>query len=936
MQDLGAIIDEFVAAMAAAGVNMDRGSRGGPHPIPDGRIHRADALGKKQKRNSHVWYILHADGVPAGAFGDLAAGIEDTWTAKRPSSMTADERKALKKRMEETARARAEAQAALNVAAAQASASIMAATVKADPAHPYLARKGLPVFAGLRQLAADVKYTVDPDEPPRTAKAGVLVVPVFSPAREQVGVQMIAADGTKRFIKGMAKEGNYHAIGKPPTDGAPVLIAEGYATAARLHEATGFLCIAAFDSGNLASVSVAIRAKFPKAVLVIAADNDRMTTKPVDNPGLTKAREAAEKVGALVAWPVFDEGDITSTDFDDLARVRGLDAVREAIDRTINPPPPVPDVPEYDGPPPDYVPGMDGPDFGQDPEDDGPHPLDDFGAPHFRCLGVDGMTCFFQPANVAQVIELPIAGLKGGAMFRLAPAQWWELEFAGKQGTDWNAASNATVQACLRRGKFVAINTVRGRGAWFEGDSAIFHHGDGLIVNGARKRIHQHKSRFVYDEGEPLDVDTDDPASLADARRLLTLCKSLRWQSPLSGYLLAGWLVTAPVCGFLKWRPHIWINGPAGSGKTAVMEYIVNGVLGGSSIAVKGNTTEAGIRAELGMDALPVVFDEAEPKDQAAQARLRAILDLARVAASESDGSILKGSSGQKTKGYRARSMFCFASINTQIEGFADESRFTQLTLTKPEAETDEAKAEQAKQWERLLSDILGLITPAFSRRLLARTILNLPTLRHYVDVFTTAATLHLGAQRLGDQIGPMLAGAYLLNTTKPVTLEDALAWIRSNNWTDHTAKDAAQDNERFVQMLMGHTIRHQTPEGGTWERPIGELLGIAAYDDDYWTNAAGHYEKNKRKESAIVALAQIGFKVNGPEGGEGWTVEVTNTHEKFRALLRGTEWAGTAWKKIFQALPGAQRGLKNRYFCQGVNTPYTVVPLDTLIGDGR
>ncbi len=92
-----------------------------------------------------------------------------------------------------------------------------------------------------------------------------------------------------------------------------------------------------------------------------------------------------------------------------------------------------------------------------------------------------------------------------------------------------------------------------------------------------------------------------------------------------------------------------------------------------------------------------------------------------------------------------------------QIEGYADESRITQLVLTKP------------------VDDIMTLMTPDFARRFLARTIFHLPILRRYVDVFTEAATIHFGAQRLGDQIGLMLAGAYIMAITKDLTVSEAL-----------------------------------------------------------------------------------------------------------------------------------------------------------------
>lgn len=947
MFDIETVKADFIDAMRSAGVAIDTASPGGPHPVADGKWHRADAIGKKKKRNQHVRYFLHTDGIPAGFFTDVQAGIEDSWCAKKPATMTKEERDGLKKATEEARRLRAE-ERAKEIEAAQANAAeIMKATVKATPDHGYLTKKGLPVFPGLRVLPKAAKYTPYGEEEAKTVAAGSLVVPAYSAASALMGLQFIRADGGKLFMKGMAKEGSYHPIGRAPTeeDGV-ILISEGYATAARLHIATGYLSVAAWDAGNLGAVAAAIRAKYSRSRIVLCADNDWMTVAPVENPGLTKAREAAAKIKAAVCFPTFTEGDITSTDFDDLAQVSGVEAVAAIVEAALNPPvenaPPPHDARDFrDEAEPDYsdfqrsAEGATAPEPG-DEDDDGSHPLDNFGSPHFKCLGVDQTTCYFQPAKVAQIIDLPASAMKGANMLRLAPLQFWEMEFPGKkEGVDWNAAVNACMQACLSKRKFVPLNKVRGRGAWFEGETAVYNAGERLIVNGKPTPIDAHDSKFIYEEGEKIEFDARNPATTEESRRLLHLCKSLRWQSPLSGYLLAGWCVVAPVCGFLRWRPHIWVNGPAGSGKSTVMDRIVKAVLGSTSHSVVGNTSEAGIRSALGMDAMPVIFDESEPRDMASQQRIRSILDLARVAASESEAAILKGTANQRTKGFRARTMFVFASINTQIEGFADESRFTQLTLVKPEYDTEEEKAEGRKHYEKLVSDIIALLSPAFARRLLARTIQCLPILKEYVEVFTAAATLHLGDQRLGDQIGPMLAGAYLLNTTAPVTVESALAWIRKNDWTEHSAKDSARDTDRFIQHLTGTMLRHQTPEGGTWERSIGELLDIAAYGDDHEPEPGSvvTVRKSRKKESAISALAYRGIRVFDA-GSLNMYVEITSTHENFRKLLKGTEWAGTKWRKILETIPGSYSGKGNRYFFSGVNSPFMVVPLDKLRGE--
>lgn len=962
----GDVVAQFLDAMRSAGVNMDMGATGGPHPIADGELHRAPSVDAKKKRNLNVWYVLHLDEPSSGAFGDYAKGVQETWTVKNPQSMTADQRAILKERMDRTAELRRKQREKMAAEAAAAAAAIMAETMKASPDHGYLAKKKLAPFPGLRQIKSSVVYKIDGEE--KTARAGWLFVPVFSPTGDLVGGQTIRTDGVKMFIKGTPKTGNYHSIGKAPEPGQLIVIGEGYATLARVHSATGLLCVVAFDSGNLPSVAQAIRAKYPENPITIAADNDRFTTTPVENPGLVKAKEAAFAVRGKVAVPYFPEGKPEATDFDDLFRFGGLEAIRAGINGAVPPrdakseappPPEKPEAraPEYDEtrpPPMDFAP--DGP--GEEGEAEAPRSRErstspstsgddesksgfaSFGRPHFRCLGIDETTCYFQPANVAQVIGLPVSALKGANLYRLAPLTWWEMEFPkAKGGVDFDAAVNACIMACQYRKKFVPHNMVRGRGAWFEGETAVFHAGENIIVNGEVMPIHDHESpKFVYDEGEGIDVDLENPANDEEARRFLSICKALRWSDPLSGYLLAGWCVTAPVCGFLTWRPHIWINGPAGSGKSTVIQKIIKQTLATTAHSVVGNTSEAGIRGALGMDALPVIFDESEPKDMASQARIRSILDLARVAASESDGIILKGTANQRTKGYRARSMFAFASINTQIEGYADETRFTQLTLAAPPAETEAEVAKNAAHYTKLVSEITDLFKPGFPQRLLARTILNLPRLREYVRVFREAASIHLGQPRLGDQIGPMLAGAYLLATTKPITVEKAAEWIAKNNWLDHSAKNAARDIDRFLQHVTSYSVRHQTPEGGTWERPIADLIQIAR-EADKVTERDDHGQdvrvENRRKTAAVKALGRLGLAVRrSPD--HGWLVDVTTTHESFKSrVLRNTEWQGTNLRRLFQSLQGVISPQRNRHFAPGVNTPYVSIPLDTFMAGG-
>jgi putative DNA primase/helicase len=178
----------------------------------------------------------------------------------------------------------------------------------APDSHPYLARKAVKSH-GLR---------VDTD--------GRLLVPMRDAAGELHSLQRIAADGQKRFLSGGRVSGCYFAIGRP---GDVLCIAEGYATAATIHEATGYPVAVAFNAGNLLPAARAIRDKLPNVRLIVCADDDAATD---GNPGIKYATEAARVVGAQLALPGFDpDRPDGATDFNDLAQHRGPEAVRDCI-----------------------------------------------------------------------------------------------------------------------------------------------------------------------------------------------------------------------------------------------------------------------------------------------------------------------------------------------------------------------------------------------------------------------------------------------------------------------------------------------------------------------------------------------------------------------------------------------------------------------------
>ena len=276
--------------------------------MADGRLHRF-ALPEDRHGEKTGWYCLFADGVPAGAFGSWREGEPHRWSARRADTLTAAERDALLRRMEQARRLREEARLTEAARAASVSAGQWEAARKADPAHPYLQARGVDAF-GLRQAGS------------------ALLVPMRDSQGRLKGLQRIFPDGSKRFVRGVAKAGLFHRI---EGEGSAVYVCEGYATGASLHMATGQTVVVAFDAGNLEPVARALRQQMPHGTLILAADNDHQTRKPDGsfwNTGLEHARQAAAAVGAPVVWPDFASPDATTTDFNDLHRLEGLDAVR--------------------------------------------------------------------------------------------------------------------------------------------------------------------------------------------------------------------------------------------------------------------------------------------------------------------------------------------------------------------------------------------------------------------------------------------------------------------------------------------------------------------------------------------------------------------------------------------------------------------------------
>ncbi|HFV8568734.1 TPA: LPD7 domain-containing protein, partial [Escherichia coli] len=175
-------------------------------------------------------------------------------------------------------------------------------------AHEYLTRKGIRAAPGVR-----------------LNNKNELVIP-FSNGRGEIrSYQRIPVTGGKdaRILKDSEKTGNWFTFGTPE-NGRPLLFAEGYATAASLHEATGLPVLMTVDAGNMIAVAENARKIWTDSPFVFCADNDHQREI---NKGVFSATKAAEVTNGEVIIPAFTEAEKAQglTDFNDLDASRGRD-----------------------------------------------------------------------------------------------------------------------------------------------------------------------------------------------------------------------------------------------------------------------------------------------------------------------------------------------------------------------------------------------------------------------------------------------------------------------------------------------------------------------------------------------------------------------------------------------------------------------------------
>ncbi len=297
-------LDSLRAAMRRAGLDYDE-------PIEaDGKLHRFRAVDDKA---TNSWYVLFAGPPMAGAFGCWKRGINEDWH-DRNGQLSKAELQRVSQCFQEAKREREREEKERQKKGRERAAGILKRAKPLSASHPYLAAKRVQAHGAVCE------------------HQGEIVLPLCDINGEVHSLQFISANGEKRFLPGGRVQRCFFTLADK-ADG-PLVICEGYATGASIHQATGHAVICTMNCGNMPAVSKAERDLWPHREIIIAADNDEWTA---GNPGLTKAQAAAKAIRARLAVPQFKDAATKPTDFNDLQTLEGPTTVKTQIEAAATP-----------------------------------------------------------------------------------------------------------------------------------------------------------------------------------------------------------------------------------------------------------------------------------------------------------------------------------------------------------------------------------------------------------------------------------------------------------------------------------------------------------------------------------------------------------------------------------------------------------------------
>lgn len=534
----------------------------------------------------------------------------------------------------------------------------------------------------------------------------------------------------------------------------------------------------------------------------------------------------------------------------------------------------------------------------------------------FRCLGFDRGIYYYLPSGTEQISAIKAESHSASALLTLAPIEYWRRCYPGpKQGIDWQTAASDLLCLCQSKRVFDP-DKCRGRGAWIDEDRIVVHLGSRLIVDGKETRIMQHKSQYIYEAGSEIRDNLTAPLETSESSKVLEFAKTFFWKDPSFAYLAAGSAVLGPICGALNWRPHIFVSGGAGTGKSTFLKLFLKPLIGPFLMFAYGDSSTTGLRQHQGSSALYVMLEESEAENVDELKEFQNKLKLARISSSETGAKLYKGTQSHKSISFDPRSMFCFSSIGVNVSQKADSGRISIGELYAPQ---NMNQAQLKAHFLQLAESLNSTFTPSWCGSLRARTIQNIRTIIYNSNIFISLITEMTGSRRDGDQYGTLLAGAYSLLSTDKITADQAISFIKQCNFTAIKESQTELDEKQLLSYILQYPLKTNTEE-----LCVEEIIQRIILPPG---GVHSQYELSEEQLKYVDLLKRWGIRVERHDVYRAkWdSVWFSDSHNALGRLLEKTRWA-KGWGRTLQRIDGATTKQAMRF--TGSNTRATGIPL--------
>lgn len=448
--------------------------------------------------------------------------------------------------------------------------------------------------------------------------------------------------------------------------------------------------------------------------------------------------------------------------------------------------------------------------------------------------------------------------------------------FTGRRANQW------LVAACRDAGLFRPDEPRRGLGLWRAEEELLLHLGAEvrLLRAGQVRRAGFRGFGALWPALPRTPEPAEEAASGMEALRLEEAFELWNWEQAGSHSLFFGLWAAGLLGAGIRWRPHGLVVGPAGSGKTTLMELYA----AVSPLAAFWNDyTEAGLRQSLSGRAAPLILDEAEGDAEGAH-KLMAVIKLLRLASQGDGAQSVRGSSGGISQTFTVTCSAILGGILPPDLLPQDASRITRLDLL-PRAPDGPGLPSAAERAE------LRALAP----RLWARAIAALPRFAANLERLHAALMARGCSTRLSDQLGTILAARAAMLWDEAISAEQAAAEVEAFAWWAVTEEEQATDGGphscfRHLLASPADVVRHG-------ERPTLRTLLLEAL------RGAEGDEARRILLSHGLKLAPYPQRSAGPV-----CLYVADKNPRLAGVFGGTPWAGSRWKEDLKRLRGAFR----------------------------